>query len=250
VRALIDQPYHDVAGMQLRFDMFRPNTDVVLPLVICIHGGGWISGDKESYRDVALGLVQAGFAAAIPQYRLAPLHPYPAAIEDIRTFVAFCRENAANWHVDPSKLASLGNSAGGYLAAMVGVGPSGYRVNAVVDICGITDLRDPRETHFPISWSFIEQFLPDTYEGNEAVFEGASPVCLVNSECPPFLVFHGEADDVVPVSQSEQLVQALRSKGVKVDYHPFPNEDHGFSGGSWPRMELTYTAWLKKVFAG
>lgn len=238
VIAIVDQVYSEIGGQALRYDLFRPDTPEPLPLIICLHGGGWISGSKEEYREVGLAMCRAGFAAAIPAYRLAPLHPFPAATDDIANFVRFCRSQADEWNIIPNRIGAIGNSAGGHLAAMAGLHQDPEaRVNAVVDICGITDVRNARDLHLPISWGFLDQFLPYEYVGNEDLFAQASPICLINGDAPPFLIIHGEADDVVPVSQSDAFVGALKEAGISVEYHRYPHEDHSFSNGSWPLLE-------------
>lgn len=251
VIAIVDQVYSEKGGQELRYDLFRPDTNEPLPLVIAIHGGGWISGSKEEYRELGLALCRAGLAAAVPSYRLAPLHPFPAAVEDIADFVRFCRAQADEWNIRADRIGVIGNSAGGHLAAMAGLHPDPEaRANAVVDVCGIADIRRPRETHLPISWGFLDQFLPYDYEGNEAIFEDASPICRVTPQAPPFLVIHGEEDDVVPVSQSDALVGALKEAGCAVEYHRLPNEDHGFSNGSWGHIEEAAVRFFKDRLIG
>ncbi|HZH99196.1 MAG TPA: alpha/beta hydrolase [Fimbriimonadaceae bacterium] len=232
VNVLLDQQYGVAGGAPLRYDLFTPASESPAPLVICIHGGGWISGEKEGMHEVARGLAELGFAAASPQYRLAPLYPCPAAIDDVQAFIDFAHANAATWGADPERIAVLGNSAGGHLACMAGLTRKNV-VRAVVDICGITDVTNPREQHFPIAWEFLDQFMGIPWEGNEEFFKQASPLHHVASDSPPFLVVHGDVDDIVPVEQSDALVAALRTRQVPVDYHRLPNEGHALSYGAW-----------------
>lgn len=250
VIAHIDQLYADADGVELRYDFFRPDSGEALPLVIVLHGGGWISGSKEDSRDLAISLAHQGFAAACPSYRLAPLHPFPAAVDDVREFVAFARAEAAEWNIDPNRIASLGNSAGGHLATMCGVSEAPLqRTNAVVDLCGIADITRPREQHLPIAWGFVEQFIGVPYDGHEATYQAASPLWQLRSDLPPFYVVHGEADDVVPVQQSDTLVAALRRLEVPVEYLRVPGEDHSFSYGAFPMIERGYVSFLREVFS-
>lgn len=244
---LNDQPYADADGVELRFDLIRPDRPEPLPLVVVFHGGGWISGCKEDSRELAIGLARQGFAAACPNYRLAPLHPFPAAVEDAATFVAFARDQAEEWNLDATRFASLGNSAGGHVATMCGVAQDpASQVNAVVNLCGLSDLTRPREQHFPIAWGFLEQFMGVPYEGNEATYQAASPLWQLRSGLPPFYVVHGDADDVVPVQQSDTLVAALRRLEVPVEYLRISGEDHGFSCGSFPMIERGYVSFLRE----
>jgi len=216
-----DQVYAEPDGLSLRFDLFRKQTSEVLPLVICIHGGGWISGSKEDVREVALLLASTGYAVACPNYRLAPLHPFPAAVDDIHAFVKAAKLNAAEWGIDPKRIAAFGHSAGGHLACMAGLSGE-ERVEAVIATSGITDLTAPREQHFSVSWSFLEQFMGVPYEGNEERYKDASPVSHVRRGAPPFLIVHGEMDDIVPVSQSEALASKLAECGVRHLFHRLP----------------------------
>lgn len=247
--ALIDQSYRDADGVDLRFDLFRPDTEDILPLIVCLHGGGWISGCKEDAREIALSLAHHGFAAAAPNYRLAPLHPFPAAVEDARSFVAFCRERAGDWSIDPARIGSLGNSAGGHLSAMLGLSTEPEeQVNAVVNICGLVDLTRPGEQHYPIAWGFLEQFMGCPYEGNEAKWQAASPLWQLREGLPPFYVIHGSGDDVVPVAQSDTFVAALRRLGNAAEYFRVAGEDHNFSGGSFGTIERGYLSFFRDCF--
>jgi acetyl esterase/lipase len=201
-------------------------------------------------REVALSLANQGFAAAAIEYRLAPLNPFPAAVEDVRAFIAFARDHAQEWKIDPENIASLGNSAGGHLACMAGLtGEPHERANAVVDICGITDLSNPREKHFSISWSFLEAFMGVEYAGNEQTFRDASPLSHVDYQSPPFLVIHGEQDDIVSIEQSEILVRALEHYGVKHEYYSLPGEMHSFSFGAWAKIEQLFVEFLHNQFS-
>ena len=242
--ASLDQVYAQRAGIPLRFDLFRPETGEQVPLVICIHGGGWISGEKEGMREVAISLADNGFAAVCPEYRLAPLHPFPAAVDDILAFTDFMAQNSSHLNIDPKRIATMGNSAGGHLAVMAGLRSS--NVAAVVDICGITDLTNPRDQHFDISWSFIDQFLPDA---TEETYKAASPMTFVTEKSPPFLIVHGINDDIVPIAQSDTLAEALRAKGVPFEYHQLEGESHGFSIAGWLQIEGLMMDFLSRQFA-
>lgn len=196
---------------------------------------------------MALSLARNGFASACPSYRLAPLHPFPAAVEDARAFVAFARTQAESWFIDPDRVGSLGNSAGGHLSAMLGLSAEpAERVNAVVDICGLTDLTRPAEQHFPIAWGFLEQFMGVPYDGNEKLWEQASPLWQLGRDLPPFYVIHGIDDDVVPIAQSDVFVAALKRLGNTVEYLRIPGEDHNFNGGSFGMIERGYLSFFSE----
>lgn len=260
VIAIPGQIYDAPGGLPLDFDFFRPNHDDVLPLVVFTHGGGWISGDKTHFHEEAFFLCDNGFACACISYRLAPLHPFPAAVEDSQNFIRFARANAEKLMIDPNRIAAMGSSAGGHLAAMLGlcdelIGADHHpewtkfspKVNAVVDFSGITDLTAPREQHLPIAWSFLEQFMGAPFEDNEDLYQKASPIFHVSKTDAPFLIVHGDMDDVVPIDQSVRLQQALSAVGVSSELVVLPGEGHGFSLEVWDEVRQIYLGFLKRT---
>lgn len=248
VTLLRDEIYAEPKGIPLRYDLFRPPGEAAAPLVVCIHGGGWISGEKEDMHEVAVRLAERGYAAACIQYRLAPLHPFPAAVEDVWAFVTFARSEADNLGVDPDRFASIGISAGGHLAAMAGLSKfPDSRVQAVVDICGITDLTDPHGQHFPVSLGFLEQFMGVPFAENPELYRLASPLYQVFETPPPFFIAHGEADDIVPVGQSTALHEALQAAGGTSECHLLPNEGHGFTLEAWNHLEGLFLQFLERT---
>ena len=247
----LDFVYSSPDGIHLRFDCLHPATNEAAPLIVFIHGGGWISGERENFREIADVFVEKGYAAALIQYRLAPLNPFPAAVEDVQAFVRYARDNSDVLNILPNRIASFGSSAGGHLAAMLGVtdvvfNGTSSRVNAVVDYSGLTDLRDYKKKHFDISWSFLEQFMAEPYEGNKDLYKSASPVALVDSESAPTLIVHGEADDIVPIAQSQALAAAFTKNNVPYRFISVPGEGHSFSMASWPIIELATLEFLKE----
>ena len=223
-----DEVYANVGSAGLRYDAVVSEKDV-LPAIVCIHGGGWVSGDRSDMHEVAQYFSEKGFAAFCPQYRLAPLYSYPAPVEDIETFIKYLRENSEKLNILPESIGVIGNSAGGYLAAMAGLATDpASRANAVVDICGLTDLTNYRESHPPISWDFLSQYLSGA-AGEDPRWIEASPLYRVSAGAPPFLIFHGEEDDVVYVDQSVRLAEALKNAGASVELERLPGEGHSFA---------------------
>lgn len=218
-----------------------------MPLVIILHGGGWITSSKESVRDQAIKLAEAGFAVACPNYRLAPLHSFPAAIQDCLTFLDFAKTLSTTWNFDAKRIALVGESAGAHLATITGL--MGTGVKAVVDVCGITDLTRPREQHFPIAWGFIEQFMGVPYEGNESLYEEASPIYHIHGDAPRFLIMHGDADPIVPIQLSKSFVAALQREGVSTVFVPLPSEGHEFSVETWAKIDNIALQFLYESFS-
>lgn len=239
--------YAAPGGVPLSFDVFLPDGEPPFPAVVCIHGGGWISGEKEGMHDVAAFFARHGFAGVCMGYRLAPLHPFPAPVEDVKACIGHLRAHGLDVGVDPNKLATFGNSAGGHLAAMAGlVLGQGLPVEAVISVCPLTDLTRPGEQHFPISWSFLEQFMGVPYEGNEETYEAASPLFAVHPGAAPFFLVHGDADDIVPVAQSDALAAALNRAGIPADYRRLADEGHALSEQAWNEL----MAWSVEFLRG
>jgi acetyl esterase/lipase len=194
--------------------------------------------------DVAIPLAEMGMAAVCPQYRLAPTHRYPAAIDDISACVEFLRRSAGEYRLDANRIATLGNSSGGHLAAMAGLR---CNLQGVVDISGVSDLTDPEHDHYEIGAAFVFEFMGTMPSDAPDDYRQASPITHIVSSSPPFLVIHGEADDIVPIDQSVKLVECLRENHVDVEYHTFPGEAHSFTYPAWRQIETMYIAFLKRV---
>lgn len=245
-----DLVYSSPGGVPLYLDLFLPEIDRPLPTVLMIHGGGWISGDRDMMHEEARWLAPQGFVCACMNYRLAPLHPYPAAVEDVRAAIAFLRENGASRGVDASRVVAFGNSAGGHLAAMAALsGPVDTRANASIAICPIVDLTEPRTQHLAISWGFLEQFMGGAFEEAPERWAEASPLTYAGASAPPMLLIHGVEDDVVPVAQSEALHAALQEAGADSTYIELPGEMHAFSLPAWLRIRDAYVSFLRRVTA-
>lgn len=223
-----DQEYAHQGSAALRYDAILPDAKPA-PAVVCIHGGGWVSGDRSDMHEIARFFAENGYAAFCPQYRLAPLYPYPAAIEDIAAFFRYLRSESEHLGILPDAIGVIGNSAGGHLASMAGFSADADgRANAVVNISGLADLTNMRETHPPISWDFLGQFLAGAGPEDPQWIE-ASPIFRITSDAPPFLIFHGEEDDVVYPEQSKRLHEALLEAGVPSEMETLPGEGHSFT---------------------
>ncbi len=253
MKVFSNEEYARPDGLPLLFDLYHPGGGA-LPLVVFVHGGGWISGERDMYSEEAEWFAGLGFATATIDYRLAPLYPFPASLADVQSFIRYIRSSAGKYEIIADKIAAMGNSAGGHLATMLGVSRVGFdgggavHVNAVVDVCGLTDMRNPSDTQYPISMSFIEQFLGGSYLGREADYALASPLTHVTEKCCPFLIVHGSMDDVVPPAQSQSLYDALKAKGGAAELIVLDGEGHSFSLEAWENVRDEAAKFLKRVF--
>jgi acetyl esterase/lipase len=240
----------------LQLDVWVPASPDTPPLVVWIHGGAWMNGDRrylpETLRPNQLfdALLDAGLAMATIDYRHAREASFPAQLHDAKAAVRYLRAHADTIGIDTARIGVMGESAGGHLAALVGltahrpdlegdigvVGPSST-VDVVVDWYGPSDFDTmPRRPPPPPIAAQLPPELRVPPEDQlldgvgDATRVDASPITHVTAGAPPFLLVHGVVDQVVPYTQSEVLEAALTAAGVDVRLVPVEAADHTFHG--------------------
>jgi acetyl esterase/lipase len=230
-------------NQELKLDLARPGGDGPFPAVLCLHGGGWVEGDRRELEQTLNVLAKHGYVAVSPDYRLAPNNPFPAAVEDCKAAVRWLRANATREKVDPDHIGVMGFAAGGHLACLVGVtkksdgleGKGGNadvssRVQAVVCFCGPTDLTLDNWDEVAKKENLIP-FLGGSLEQCPEAYRKASPIMYVLREAPPFLFVHGSEDKMVPPSHSEVMAQWLcKATGRSVRVVTLEGEGHALRG--------------------
>ena len=229
----LDIPIVFPGEIKRTFDLIVPDGQSQKPpLLIWIHGGGWCGGEKRIYNDFER-FCWHGYAVLSIDYRFSQDAPFPAQLIDCKTAVRWARAHAAQYGYCADRLLVGGSSAGGHLAAMLGVtnGKTEYdkgpyleyssTVQAVVDEFGPVDLAPDRNPALRGSLSAL-------LGGNSENIRLASPVQLVSGNEPPFLILHGSSDPCVPVAQSRVFAEILRKAGCDVLYYEVPSGGHGF----------------------
>lgn len=229
--------YKESQDYSLKMDIYGISRELTAsPLLIYIHGGGWYSGSKNTgagQQDIA-EFVKHGYTVAALDYRLAPRYKYPAQLEDVRCAIEFLRANAERWGIDKNRVGVFGDSAGGHLAAMVGLtgaddplqaGLAGESIRAVIDIYGPTDLALVLEKD---KSDHIEHVFGTSQKDSEAI-RTASPINHVTANAPPFLIIHGDSDSIVLPVQSQLLYERLVDCGVAATLLQVKNCDHRFT---------------------
>lgn len=238
-----DIPYIANAGPDQTLDLYLPEgastrtgtgeAQLVVPLVVWIHGGGWRGGDK---RAVEMDyLLSEGYAVASLNYWLSGDAIFPAQIQDVNAALGFLRDHAAGYHLDRDRFVVGGDSAGAHLATLAGLSANerpdtfltdpDVRIVAIVNFFGPMDLtvaamlRDEPED--------LVALLGGTAREKPDLARAASPVSWIDAADPPVLTIHGDADPVVSVSQSQLLTAALADAGVERTLIVIPGAGHG-----------------------
>jgi acetyl esterase/lipase len=236
----------------LQLDVWVPASATPPPLVVWIHGGAWLFGDRrylpETLRPNQLfeELINAGLAVATIDYRHAREAQFPAQLHDAKAAIRYLRAYADVLGVNTSRIGVWGESAGGHLAALValtaqrpelegtlGVLDESSAVDAVVDWYGPADL-----TTSPPPDGVVQpppELLPAPHDilvggQDQNAYAAASPISYVTPAAPPFLLVHGTEDTIVRYLHSEVLARALTEAGVPVQLVPVEGADHIFNG--------------------
>jgi acetyl esterase/lipase len=242
-------PFARVAGRVLRLDVSVPSAPVpgggaLRPAIVQVHGGAWVLGDKREQGLPLLGhLAAQGWVAFNVNYRLSPWAAFPDHLVDVKRALAWIREHAAEYDVDPSFVCVTGGSAGGHLTALVGLTGNDPRyqpgfeqadtsVAAAVPFYGVYDFTpegvfgsNPEIFRRLLEPHVMQAFVDDEPER----FREASPVHHVRPEAPPFLVIHGDKDTLAPVEDARTFVERLRAASTQpVLYAEMQGAQHAF----------------------
>ena len=215
-------------------DLYLPEAKTAKPrpLVVYIHGGGWENGSKDQ-AGVLINLIKdSPYAGASINYRLTNEAIWPAQIHDCKAAIRALRAHAAENQIDPDKIAAFGISAGGHLVSMLGVtggvkelegalGPNlthNSRVTCVLDFCGpsnfltfagegtIINVDDPK--------TGLSKLLGGTVKNKPDVARSASPVTYITQDDAPFLIIHGDMDNIVRYAQATEFDAALETAKI------------------------------------
>ena len=233
-----------------KLDLYLPEkaAEKPLPLIVHIHGGGWMGGSKFPC-PVAL-MVLRGYAVASVEYRFSQKAKFPAQIQDCQAAIRWLRAHAKDYNFDTEHVGVVGGSAGGHLSALVGTagGKNAFpkiggseeqsdRVQAVCDIYGPADFSTVvQQAGDDKNVKNIFQFntAADPYSSligtkldDKPKADAVSPVHYVSKDNPPFVILHGTHDTLVPYAQSEEFAAVLKEKGVDVWLQKLPGSGHG-----------------------
>lgn len=270
VELRLDQSYADNENPKQKVDLYLPkkrNTDKPLPVVALIHGGGWVNGDRLGYAAAAIQFARTGdYASVAVGYRLTKEARWPAQIHDCKAAIRWIRAHAKEYNLDPDKIAVMGSSAGGHLSSLIGtsgdvkelegdLGPNttfSSRVQCVVNLCGPQDftqaLMFDKEKKPVLKDDAVIGLLGGNYEEKHSEAVAASPVTYVTKDDPPFITFHGSADQRVAYLHAEAIHAALQKAGIPSLLIPITNGGHG--SVSHPEVIARAKLFVGKTFLG
>jgi acetyl esterase/lipase len=237
---------YTAGGKRARLDIYRPaGRDLHdAPVLVQVHGGAWTIGTKEQQGLLLMNaMAERGWVCVAMNYRLAPKHPFPAQIIDVKKAIAWTREHIASYGGDPSYLVVTGGSAGGHLAALAALTPGeasyqpGFEAAdtsvagcvafyGVYDLAGLTG--DKPAEQLRDGFLAPRVFKKDPVKDRED-FVRASPLAHVSADAPDFFVLHGTNDSLVDVRQARAFVEKLKQSSKRtVTYAEFPGTQHAF----------------------
>ena len=216
----------------LHLDIIKPKSDAVSqPTLVWFCGGAFQQMDHHLWMPMLNWYAERGFTVASVEYRVGVTGQWPAALEDAWDAVSYLRENAADFGIDTSRIALMGESAGAYIASAAAVGickpEKEMPVQAAVDLYGVTDPASMYAFEKEKGHNSIGMLMGGPLEGKAEIYAAASVPNHVGPDCPDFLILHGEADTRVPMEQSLNLKKALEENRKEVQMITLPGAIHG-----------------------
>jgi acetyl esterase/lipase len=205
-------------------------TDRKPPLLVWIHGGGWTKGSKSQFNPMFVRLTAEGYAAASIDYRLDGVTSHPKQIHDCKGAIRWLRANAEKYGYDVARIGAGGGSAGGHLVLLLGLssgieeleGDVGGNTDQSSQVHAVVDLYGPSALGL-----FAEE--SERFRNNKTpeLLKSASPVTYLTKDDPPLLIFHGDKDQLVPLSQSEHIHKLYQEMGLESSLHVVEGAGHG-----------------------
>jgi len=257
VTQISDVVYSKDKGRSLHLDVFFNRTKKRNPAIIMIHGGGWRSGNKNQMQVLAQEITSKGYSCFTIEYRLSLEAKYPEGIYDVKNAIKFIRDNAKKFNVDPNKIAVLGCSSGGQMAALIGTtndnpafddvqnkSKASSKVNAIINIDGVLAFKHPESSEGDMAAFWLK----GTSAENPENWKNASALSHTDKNTPPTLFinssidrFHAGRDDMIAILNQNNIYNEVKT--IKDTPHSF-----WFFQPWFGEMVLYTTQFLDKIF--
>ncbi len=237
--------YSDIEGDAGLCDVRLPAGKIPpdgFPTVVVVHGGAWMSGNKWTIQSYSKALTESGFATVTINYRLAPVHPFPTQVDDVRKAMIWTSDNAVKYSFNMKKVGLFGYSAGGHLAILVATlanepietqvkaslwekeDPRWQRLPSIHCVCAGGPPCDFR--NLPLDNTSLAYFFGGSRRQRASTYAIASPVVHLSQGDPPLKIIHGEVDALVPIIGSERFLKAAKESGVRSDLTRISGQGH------------------------
>ena len=255
--------YRNVGNESWMVTIYQPQGDGPFPALLDVHGGAWNRGDRSADEVMNRALAASGIVVAAVDFRLAPVHPYPAQVQDVNFATRWLKAHAAEFNADPATVGGMGCSSGGHTLMLSAMRPNDPRY-AVLDLPEAGN-HDATVAYTVCCWPVLDPYARYLYaqESNErlaasseayfldqdAMKEGNPQHILERGEnvlLPPTLIIQGTRDDNVPLSIPQRFDTAFRTAGGDIQVEYFPDQVHGF--GNMPGPESDRAIGLIKAF--
>jgi acetyl esterase/lipase len=254
VKLIKDIPYGP-AGVRQQLDIYLPSAipEGGCPVVLQIHGGGWMVGDKGSQALPLMNhLASRGWICVAANYRLSPSVSFPTHLQDLKAALCWIREHGADYGMNPDFVAVTGGSAGGHLTALMGLTANrpdlqpdhpgaDTSVQAAIPFYGVYDLLPHGQPGDDGSPGFLDgRLMHETLEDNPELWALGSPVAQVNKNAPPFMVLHGSHDSLAMIDEGRTFSRKLREVSDNpVVFVEFPGAEHAWDNSHSLRTEYS-----------
>lgn len=244
----LDIPFAQPDGQTLTLNLYRPPQAGTYPAVVVIYGGAWQGGSPYSNTQFSQYLAARGYVVWAISYRHAPQYQFPAQIEDVRSALTFIKDHASDYDTDSNRIALLGRSAGGHLAALAGYGQTDLPIRAVVSYYSPVDLaKGYYDPPFPDPIdvkSVLQAFIGGDPNQFPEKYQQASPIHAVKPNLPPSLLVYGAQDHLVKVEFGRAMLEKLQAEGNTAVMIEIPWAEHAFDAifsGISNQFALYYT---------
>ncbi|HEX8679030.1 MAG TPA: alpha/beta hydrolase [Chthoniobacterales bacterium] len=246
--AVTEHVYATDGSKQLKLDLYRRGgTTDSQPIVIMLHGGSWNGGNKAQLAAANTRFARQGYTLAAINYRHAPKWSFPAAVDDVFRALDYLKSKAGELHLDPTRIALIGRSAGGQLALSAAYSGREPNIRAVAAFYAPADLvlgyNEPSRRWVLDSQKVLQNYLGGSPAENPAGYAAASPINFVGAATPPTLLIHGLLDPMVWPKQSRVLAAKLADAGRPHLLLELPWATHGCEANTHgPSAQLSFYA--------